>query len=122
MTAGSSQRAGESWHERLGEHYSHWIDDPFWNASEQRPRAVVRLGGAICVVSVVIALTSILAGLIARLSTLVLPGWIAETVLGGIVVGLGPQIMGAGAIVVGIGIAAVVLDRRQISDLGVGYG
>jgi membrane protease YdiL (CAAX protease family) len=73
------------------------------------------------VFALVYAGASILAGIIVRVSNVSnvgVPRWITESVVVQLVIGLGPQVVGSGAMALAFIIAAVVFDRRQISDLG----
>jgi membrane protease YdiL (CAAX protease family) len=106
---------------RLAERYSHWRHDPFWNESEQRPRAPARLVGSL-VVGLVVLVGIVALGAIGRwVLTVVIPQWVAGTLVGQVVAGLGPDILGAGAVTLAVIAAAVLVDRRQISDLGFSY-
>jgi membrane protease YdiL (CAAX protease family) len=106
--ADSSEGTEASWREQL----------IGWNESEQRPRLVTRLFWSSCVGIWTGVITIILVGVVALTASSILPGWMAETVVGGVIVGLWEQVLGAGAVTLGVITAAVVVDRRQISDLG----
>jgi membrane protease YdiL (CAAX protease family) len=107
---------------RLAERYSHWRHDPFWNEIEQRPRAAWRL--LVGALAVVVGYIGVLTGSIARIGTVVVPQWVIATFAAMIdrsVALLGGQVIGSGLIVLWIGVVAVVVGRRSLTDLGLSF-
>lgn len=97
---------------------STWLQDPFWNSHEYRPRVVARLVFAAFPITVALAV----AGLIAYAITVVrgvLSLRVDQSIILAMVSTVGEQVLGSLAFTVGIIGSAWLLDRRRISDLGV---